>query len=88
MTKFCINSTIVERLREQDLTIDDLLQECIIKYNKIVIEYESDELTIYHTQGMPKRRIFYINVRHLPNHKVMAYLEKIKNEIKHRDIKC
>lgn len=49
-------------------------------------ELIEDAIIIYRVQRAPERRIFYIDTGRLPNHRAMAYLERIKNEIQQKRI--
>ena len=49
-------------------------------------ELIEDAIIIYRVQRAPERRIFYIDVGRMPNHRAMAYLERIKNEIHQKRI--
>ena len=78
-----IESAIVEKLKGQDLNVDNLLQ----KYAETWKRKKQKELIeecdiIYRLSRTPERRVFYIDTGRLPNHKAMAYLERIKNEIR------
>jgi len=78
-----IESTIVEELKEKGLNATDLLQKCAgaEKYKKQRELLEECDI-IYRLSRTPKRRVFYIDTGHLPSHRAMAYLERIKNEIR------
>ena len=83
MTRFCVEDTLIEELKEQELNATVLLQERAAKYKKSKIDELIEECDlIYRLSRTPERRVFYIDTGHLPNHRAMAYLERIKNEIK------
>lgn len=89
MTRFYVEDTLKEKLKEQDLNVTNLLREYIeAEKHKKQKERVADSIMIYRLRYAPERQIFYVDIGNLPNHRAMAYLEKIKNEIKHRDIKC
>ena len=83
-----IESTIVEDLKERDLSVDNLLQKYAetwkCKKQKELIE-ECD--IIYRLSRTPKRRVFYIDTGHLPSHRAMAYLEQVKTDLMTRDVR-
>lgn len=85
MTKFCIEDILVERLKEQGLDVTDLLCSLAAKHRKSKIdELIEDCDIIYRLSRTPERRVYYIDIGHLPNYKAMTYLEKIKNKIHNR----
>lgn len=45
-----------------------------------------DATVIYRVVRAPERRVFYIDVGNMPPHKVKAYLESVKNEMKQKRI--
>ena len=49
-------------------------------------ELIEDAVVIYRVQRAPERRVFYIDTGRMPNHRAMAYLERIKNEIQQKRI--
>lgn len=49
-------------------------------------ELIEDAVIIYRVQRAPERRVFYIDTGRMPNHRAMAYLERIKNEIQQKRI--
>ena len=80
-----IESLIVEELKEKGLNVIDLLQIHAAKHRKSKINELIEECDIiYRLSRTPARRVFYIDTGHLPSHRAMAYLEKIKNEIRQR----
>lgn len=50
------------------------------------MELIEDAVIIYRVQRAPERRVFYVDTGRLPNHRAMAYLERIKNEIQQKRI--
>jgi hypothetical protein len=50
------------------------------------MELIEDAVIIYRVQRAPERRVFYVDTGKLPNHRAMAYLERIKNEIQQKRI--
>ena len=50
------------------------------------MELIEDAVIIYRVQRAPERRVFYVDTGKLPNHRAMAYLERIKNEINQKRI--
>ncbi len=78
-----IESLIVEELKEKGLNVTDLLQIHAAKHRKVKIDELIEECDIiYRLSRTPERRVFYIDTGRLPNHRAMAYLERIKNEIR------
>lgn len=49
-------------------------------------ELLEDAMIIYRVQRAPERRVFYVDVGNMPQHKASMYLERIKNEIHQRRI--
>lgn len=49
-------------------------------------ELIEDAILIYRVHRAPERRVFYVDVGHMPPHKIMGYLERVKNEINQRRI--
>ena len=49
-------------------------------------ELLEDAILIYRVHRAPERRVFYVDVGNMPSHKIMAYLERVKNEINQRRI--
>lgn len=49
-------------------------------------ELIEDAILIYRVHRAPERRVFYVDVGNMPAHRVMAYLERVKNEINQRRI--
>lgn len=49
-------------------------------------ELLEDAIIIYRIQRAPERRAFYIDVGKMPPHRIKAYLEGIKNEIRQRKV--
>ncbi len=49
-------------------------------------ELLEDAILIYRIHRAPERRVFYVDVGNMPPHRVMTYLEHIKNEINQRRI--
>jgi len=49
-------------------------------------ELLEDAIIIYRVQRAPERRVFYIDVRNMTDHKAMSFVERVKNEINQRRI--
>lgn len=49
-------------------------------------ELIEDSIIIYRIQRAPMRRIFYVDVGDLPEHKAMAFIEQVKNSVNQRRI--
>lgn len=49
-------------------------------------ELIEDSILIYRIQRAPQRRIFYVDVGDLPEHKAMAFIEQVKNSVSQRRI--
>lgn len=49
-------------------------------------ELIEDAILIYRLQRAPQRRIFYVDVGDLPEHKAMAFIEQVKNSVSQRRI--
>lgn len=49
-------------------------------------ELIEDSVIIYRVQRAPERRVFYVDTGRMPQHRAMAYLERIKNEIQQKRI--
>lgn len=49
-------------------------------------ELIEDAILIYRVHRAPERRVFYVDVGNMPAHRVMSYLERVKNEINQRRI--
>lgn len=49
-------------------------------------ELIEDAILIYRIQRAPQRRVFYIDVGDLPEHKAMAFVEQVKNSVSQRRI--
>jgi len=78
-----IESLIVEELKEKGLNVIDLLQIRAAKHRKSKIDELIEECDIiYRLSRTPERRVYYIDVGNLPLHRAMAYLERIKNEMR------
>lgn len=77
-----IESQIIKRLKEKDLNVVDILCDLTAKHRKVKIDELIEECDIiYRLSRTPERRVFYIDTGHLPSHRAIAYLERIKNEI-------
>ncbi len=78
-----IENTILEELKEKDLNVVDILCDLTAKHRKVKIDELIEECDIiYRLSRTPERRVFYIDTGRLPTHRAMAYLERIKNEIR------
>ncbi len=49
-------------------------------------ELLEDAIIIYRVQRAPDRRIFYIDVRNMPSHLAMDFVERVKNEVNQRRV--
>jgi capsid assembly protein Gp20 len=49
-------------------------------------ELLEDAVIIYRIVRAPERRVFYLETGNMPSHKVAAYLEQVKNEIREKKI--
>lgn len=49
-------------------------------------ELIEDAILIYRIQRAPQRRVFYIDVGDLPEHKAMSFVEQVKNSVSQRRI--
>lgn len=63
---------------------DSILEKVFKTYKQK--ELLEDSILIYRIQRAPMRRIFYIDVGEMPEHKAMAFMEQVKNSVNQRRI--